>query len=107
MSSPVLMSIFEVAAFKSVDLPLQVGQGVADLSPATHLGKTFYRKDNFRESKFETNPILDVKKYMVGLKLEEISHCDSNKRNLTSSASSCRVSMLVTPCFAAILSILL
>ena len=71
MSLPVLVSIFEVAAFKSVDLPLQVGQGVADLSPATHLGKTFYRKDNFRESKFETNPILDVKKYMVGLNLKK------------------------------------
>ena len=71
MSLPVLVSIFEVAAFKSVDLPLQVGQGVADLSPATHLGKTFYRKDNFRESKFKTNPILDVKKYMVGLNLKK------------------------------------
>ena len=41
-SIPVLVSIFEVTAFKSIDLPLEVGQGVADFSPPTHLGKAFY-----------------------------------------------------------------
>ena len=33
------MSILEVAAFKSIDLALQVCEGVADLSPATYLEK--------------------------------------------------------------------
>ena len=36
---PILMSILEVAAFKSIDLALQVREGVADLSPATYLEK--------------------------------------------------------------------
>ena len=80
MSLPVLVSIFEVAAFKSVDLPLQVGQGVADLSPATHLERTIYKKRSF--SRIETN--VDVKKYMVGFQIE-ISLCDSNFGNLTNS----------------------
>ena len=36
---PILMSILEVAAFKSINLALQVCEGVADLSPPTYLGK--------------------------------------------------------------------
>ena len=36
---PILMSILEVAAFKSINLALQVCEGVADLSPATYLEK--------------------------------------------------------------------
>ena len=36
------MSILEVAAFKSINLALQVCEGVADLSPATYLEKNLH-----------------------------------------------------------------
>ena len=51
---PILVSIFEVTALKSIYLPLKVGKSVADLSTTTHLRNSFTR----------TNLLLDVNKYI-------------------------------------------
>ena len=92
------MSILEVAAFKSIDLALQVCQGVADLSPATHLEKTICMQVGPKKVRLLSGELLDALLFR--------SNCNGCK-GLTSSASSCLVSMLVTPCLAAILEMLL
>ena len=95
---PILMSILEVAAFKSIDLTLQVCEGVADLSPATYLEKTICMQVGPKKVRLLSGELLDALLFR--------SNCNECKRP-TSSASSCLVSMLVTPCLAAILEMLL
>ena len=54
------MSILEVAAFKSIDLALQVCEGVADLSPATYLEKTICMQVGPKKVRLLSGELLDA-----------------------------------------------